>query len=408
MAKKRGEVLPRVLDNWIDSFMEWSSALPSPEIYRRWAGFSIVAGALERRCWSELSGGPLYPGMFILLVGEPAVGKTQAIRKTSYFWAACGELNVAPESLTKAALVDELDDAYRDFDYLGHQYIISPVVISAEEFGVLLPEYDKRFLHTLCDLYDCLDTYKERVRHRGKETVIDRPYIYILAGTTPSYLGEVLPEAAYSQGFTSRMMMIFSGSENTKPLFGKLLQQEELEAKLIKDLISIANLAGEFTWTEDAQKFVEHWNKTRKEDAPTHPKLIHYVGRRVLHGIKLAMTLSAARTNDLCLTLEDIETAKSYVVQAELLMPEIFKSMTTSSDASELEEVHRFLFYYCDKYGVESVPEHKLRHFMAKKIPVNRINDFLESMLKSRLVVEDGANVQGHKKYKPIPLSIYD
>ena len=161
MRLRVGEVKPRYLDNWIDSFMKWSNTIPSPSIFRLWAAYATIGGTMERKVWCDLSGGLLHPSMFILLVGGSSVGKNQSIKLASSFWVETGQLTIAAESLTKAALIDELSGAQKEFDYNDYHYITSPIVVSAEEFGVMLPEYDKRFLNLLCDLWDCRDTCKE-------------------------------------------------------------------------------------------------------------------------------------------------------------------------------------------------------------------------------------------------------
>ena len=388
--------------------MRWSDTVPSPEVFRLWAAYATIGGVMERKAWCDLSGGLLYPSMFILLVGGPSVGKNQSISLTSRFWVECGQLTIAPESLTKAALIDELNGAQKEFDYQDFHYITSPIVVSAEEFGVLLPEYDKRFLNTMCDLWDCRDTCKERTRGGGDPIIIDRPCLTLLSGTTPSYLGDTMPESAYQQGFTSRMIMVFCGEKKIKSLFTKDPKDKALELKLIQDLKSIGNMVGEFAWIKEAKQFVEDWNKNWLVDAPDHPRLLHYNGRRVIHGIKIAMIISASRSNDLEVTLSDIEKAKVQLSKVERLMPEIFKSMSISTDSNKITEIHRFVFFYCDENKVESISENKLRHFMQKDIPIHRISDFIEGMVKSNLITVVGVDKIGFTMYRAIPISPLD
>ncbi len=399
---------PRKLDDWIGSFMKWSDTIPSPEVFRLWSAYATIGGVLERKVWCDLSGGLLYPSMFVLLVGGPSVGKNQSISLTSRFWVACGQLTIAPESLTKAALIDELNGAQKEFNYEGHHYITSPIVVSAEEFGVLLPEYDKRFLNTLCDLWDCRETCKERTRGGGDPIVISRPCLTLLSGTTPSYLGDTMPESAYQQGFTSRMIMVFCGQKKVKDLFTEIPRDKVLEAKLVHDLKSLGNLVGEFKWTKEAKQFVEEWNRNWLLDAPNHPRLLHYCGRRVIHGMKVAMIISASRSNDLEITLSDIMESKNQLVRVEDLMPEIFKSMTVSTDSNKITEIHRFIFYYCSENKVDSISESKLRHFMQKDIPVHRLTDFIDGMVKSNLIKVVGVDKIGFKTYRAVAISPLD
>ena len=98
----------RILDNWVDSFLEYTSMIPSPELFRRWAAYSAIAGALERRTWIQSSGKILFPNTIILLVSKPGVGKSNAIDEIVKLLVGVGNLNISPDGMTKAALIDQL------------------------------------------------------------------------------------------------------------------------------------------------------------------------------------------------------------------------------------------------------------------------------------------------------------
>ena len=90
-------------------------------------------------------------------------------------------------------------------------------------------------------------------------------------------------------------------------------------------------------------------------------------------------------------------------------MPEIFKEMTTSADAANLEEIQLFVHTYCQKRKKESVPEPELVDFMCKKIPVNRVDFFIDVMLRSgRIVVAKGIDLPGHRNFSARAISILD
>ena len=95
------------------------------------------------------------------------------------------------------------------------------------------------------------------------------------------------------------------------------------------------------------------------------------------------------------------------LVEAEMLMPEIFKEMGASEDGSELKELHMFLFAYCDKFDVEVVPEHKLIHFMSQRVAVHKIKYFIDTMLSSSMMRMEGLNVSGQRKFRPLRTTLY-
>ena len=400
MAKKR------ILSDWVETFMEYTSGIPSPEIYRRWTAYSIIAGALERRVWTEVQGSLLYPNLFILLIGPPAVGKSMAIKEAQALWARCGIFNLAPNGMTKAAFIDQLMEKIKTFEVNGVSYSIHSLLIAAPEFGTLFPEYDQRFLSTLNDIYDCGEVSEDRTRGGGKISV-DRPHVHILAGTQPMYLGEILPESAYGQGFTSRIVFVYAGERKIVSMFKQAKRDEQTFIKLLNDLITIGTLTGSYTWDDGAKAAAEEWNKHLFRDAPDHSLLVNYNKRRHIHLMKLAMAAAAGRDNKLHVTAKDFQTVAELLLDAERVMPEIFKEMHVSKDAKNLEQLKIFLFSYCQTFKVTEVPEHKLIRYMTQQVPVNKVDFFIDTMLAARHMKVIGVNLKGDRRFMPLQATLH-
>lgn len=387
--------------------MEYTSTLQSPEIFRHWAALSTIAGALERRVWTRMAGSLLYPNTIVLFVASPGIGKSMAINEVYDFWNKTGLFNVAPTGLTKAAFIDQLASKFKHFNHNGFDRGYNAMLLAAPEFGTLLPEYDSRFLNVINDVYDCRESpFEDRTRKDGLIT-IDRVHVSIIAGTQPKYLGGILPEAAYGMGFTARTLMIYAGEGVVVDLFKAAHRDEELGKELRKDMQQIGGLVGEFEWEDGAKAHVEEWNRDKNKDAPTHPKLIDYNPRRIIHTAKIAMSIAVSRGNDLFVTLSDFKEAREILLHAESLMPEIFKEMTISQDANEIEEIHRFMFSFCQNSGVDGVPEHDLMQHLAQKVPVNKIDFFMKTLENSGMIKCEGLNLPGKRTYRPMPKSVF-
>ncbi len=392
----------RALDDWVDGFMEYTSVLQSPPLFRRWAAYSTIAGVLERRVWTKLAGSRLYPNLLVLLVARPGVGKSMAIEEVYDFWSKLIDYNVAPMGMTKAAFVDQLMDKHKFFNYDGRPVGYNAMLVAAREFGTLLPEYDSRFLNVINDVYDCHESpFEERTRKDGLKT-IDRAHVSIITGTQPKYLGGILPDAAYGMGFTSRTIMVYAWEEVVIDLFESADRDDELHKKLTSDLDQMTTLVGRFKWEKAPKDFIEDWNRHKYRDAPKHPKLFDYNPRRIMHAVKIAMSFSVSRSNEMLVTMEDFMKARELLIETEDLMPEIFKEMIISQDASEIDEVHAFMFNYCRTLRVESVPEQDLMHFMSRKIPVNRIEYFMKTLQSAGMIRAEGPNIPGGRSYRPL------
>ena len=196
----------RILNNWIDEFVELTNHLPSPLLFRKWAGRSAIAGVLERKVWVRTMNMELYPNLYVVLTGPPGVGKTVATSLVEDLWRAIPGLPVAPKSVTKPSLIDALADAKRSKVYIdGNQSShlnYNSLLLNAGELGVLIPSYDSEFMNILTDLWDCR-MYEEKRRGNNLHVTIPKPQLNMLAATTPAYLNQTLPEAAWDQGFLS-------------------------------------------------------------------------------------------------------------------------------------------------------------------------------------------------------------
>lgn len=97
----------------METWLDYTSELPSPLLWRRWVGIFILAASMERRIWIRTVMGELYPNLYIMLVGPPGVGKTVMSSRVDEFLRELtdGEsatFHLASSSVTAASLVDDL------------------------------------------------------------------------------------------------------------------------------------------------------------------------------------------------------------------------------------------------------------------------------------------------------------
>jgi hypothetical protein len=391
---------------WISAYLEYTDNLPSPERFRKWAAISAISGALERRVYVKTGAGELYPNMFILLVAPPGVGKDFAINPARELWSLTNKLNIAPSAMTHKGMIDHLADSHVQQSYVdknGKFVNYHSLLVSVPELGVLVPGHDLAFLSALNDLYNCGPVYEERTRMKGETLKIENPHIHIISGTQPKYIGTLFPEEAYGMGFTSRIVMVYWGTTTKRGLFTANKYDEKLKASLAADLRKITDLKGEFYLEEDAMEAIEQWHQYGSdEDKPLHSKLMHYNSRRIMHILKLSMAFSVSRGNEMIITLDDFNRAKETLLDAEQAMPEIFKEISSGGQASEIEEAFHFLMRMYNQTK-KPIPEHKLVHFLASKVPANQISYLIDTMIRSAIIDvkshPDGLNLPGRERY---------
>jgi len=397
--------MQRKLSNWVDSFYEYSDNLSSPDVFRTWTAISTLAGVLERKVWAKTYAN-LYPNLYIFLVAPPGIGKTALTGIARKMWLGLPNQHVCSSSVTKASLMDELDAAkviVTRPKEVPATVSFNSIKVGANELGVFLPTYDAEFMGALTDIYDG-EGYSETRRSMPDAINIPNPQINLLAATTPDYLGKLLPEGAWDQGFLSRVIMIYSGDRQLRNLWEENpesdKEKEVLRRHLTHDLKIIGNLYGEAKFTPEARKVINDWHMAGGPPAPEHPKLTNYNVRRTAHLLKLCLVSCVAVTNELVVSLDHVQTAMDWMIEAEHIMPDIFKALSTSSDLDVIKATWHFCYTLYLKKKHEPIPEYMLIQFLQEQVPTHRIEHFVKSLVGSKLLEEVFLPKVG-KCYKP-------
>ena len=366
------------MPDWIDSYVEQTAKVPSPEIYRLWSAITAISGVLERKVWTMGAAGPIYPSLFTVLVGPPASGKDNAIRTVRELWSKMNGLHLAPDNVTKASLIDALARSMRTvLNGTETPYIFSAMVVPCPEFGVFFTHHDLEFLSVLNHIYVNPPLYREERRTSGI-IEINKPHLVFLTGTQPDYLNSFLPEEAWGMGFTSRLMMIYAEGAPPADLFASSAFQG---ADLAEGLRRVFALKGEFTWSKNAIDEINAWNRAGCPPIPTHSKLLHYNGRRALHAIKLSMISAVSRDENLYVTVEDFERARDWLITAEAVMPDIFRAMGQKSDQQIIADLHLHLYRIWSSVSLDKrmpIPVKAIYEFLHTRVPSEKIPRLIE------------------------------
>lgn len=373
---------------WIEDFLEQTSNINSSELFRRWGAISAIAAALERKVWTKTSTGNLYPNIYTFLVAPPGVGKTVVTSRVQRLLESIETHHTAASSLTAASLIDDLKDSTRQFANIKAAQPITryhSLYVVSDELGVLLPKYETEFMSKLTAIYDCFN-YRERRRTNNTNFTIENPQLNILAGCTPSYLMNTLPDGAWDQGFLSRCFLIFNSESRPVDLFAQHAQTTITEKELVKRLKVISLLSGEFIYTDEAKAALWKWEQSGRQPMPEHPKLINYNTRRLIHLVKLSMILSAAESSNLVVDAEHVNQALDVLIEAEFFMPEIFKAMKLGGEASAYEDTwyHVLRIYMTEKK--KPVAEARIIQFLQERVPVYNIMRVIETMERTGLI----------------------
>ena len=381
--------------DFISLFLDYTESTISPDVFRRWCGISLLAGALERRCWVRVGRYQTYPNLYTVFVARPGVGK-YIIEEVGELWrdtcrpgSEAKAFHVAPSNMTKAALLDRLALAVQRQD--GPEgtppHITHPMLVAAEEMGVLLPKYDGEFISVLNRIWNNPPIHEE-TRRTGKvqELSITFPQLNLLAGVQPGWLSCNLPDDAWTTGLTSRMMLIYAADPPDKDIFAEESGEAELRRQLLDHLGGLSTLKGEWRFSASGIERLRLWGRYGPPPIPTHSKLEHYVPRRTLHLIKLALVACVAR-DPLTRTIQaaDLDRGLEWLLEAEALMPDIFRAMKGKSDSEVIEELH---YHLTSLTALSGKPIHSSRvwDFLRDRVPSERIPRVIDTAVNSDII----------------------
>lgn len=390
----------RQLRSWIDAYLEYTKDTPAPEIFRLWTAIGTIGAAVERRGYCVVSNETTYPNMFILLVGQPGVGKSNAIRPANTMMEKTKLFHLAPEDTSKASLLQWIaSDECRDrleIKGVTEEHHVAALFLS--EFGVFVKEHDLELLSALCRLFDSPDHYKNKRVYQGKEPLnIPRPQVSILAGTQPGYLASRFPVDAWGQGFMARVFLVYSGEPARPSLFKSKPLDQKLESQLVRELIEIKKVQGKFIFAQETQDLLEAWygvdgscTLSGKLPAPTFPRLKTYNTRRIVHMLKLCMISSVSRDNSLIVSPEDFESALDWMYSAEKEMPNVFKEMSGRNDLDTIRELWHYAWTKY-MYNKKALSHANLMSQLASKLPAFQAEKVLLVAFQSGFFRKDDA-----------------
>lgn len=392
--------------DFVETYQAWVESVPSPAIFKLWAGISALAGALERRVWAKVYARPTYANLFITLVATPGVGKG-VIEESAHLWRKTKlkdgrkgpALHVAPDSSTTASLLLSLKDAHRviikDGQLLDEYHSL---LVAAEEMAVLLPGYDTEFLGRLNYLFTNPPDIRVRRVYTGEEIAIVNPHVNILAGAQPGYLASTLPEIAWSMGFTARLIMVYAAQGPRTRLFQEDAERAQLEAQLLTMLGEVCELYGAMQWEPRVQELLVNWDASGQLPLPDHVRLVHYNQRRLQFLIKLMTIAAISRARELVIREVDYHRGLTWLVGAEEKMPDVFREMVHKSDTQVLQELHFYLWKEWLRLK-KPIMEERVWNFLSLRIPADKVQRVLDVAVRAGILDHDPTL----RTYKPKP-----
>lgn len=330
-----------------------------------WAGVSTVAGALRRKVWIDMKRFHWYPSFYISFVGPPGIiAKSTTIDVAMNLLRQVPDIKFGPNSVTWQALVTSFAASSQAFEYNGEWHPMSPLTLVASELGSLINLQDKDMVNLLIELWDGKKSYEKITKMSGNDT-IEAPWINILAGTTPHWIADNMPQAMIGGGLSSRCIFIYA---DTKDKYVAYVDEQikiddpVVQAQLTQDLEQIAMLVGPFTISEPARVWGRAWYERFWRDASSRmddQMLEGYAARKQTHLHKVAMIMSVSRGDSLTIIPEDLELANQMLEDIETDMPRVFAHIGRTEDSLQAA---RFIDFIHKKGTISYAEAYRMIH----------------------------------------------
>ena len=381
----------------IDEFMAYTDKKISPEIHRLWSAISLVGGACERRVWVRVGDYISYPSFYILLVAPPGVGKS-IINDVKELWTETEEpsggpaFHIASDNVTRASLVDELNEATSTRLVNGSTYTYHNLMLPAEEFEEFLPFYDSTVISLLNSVWNNKPSHAESRRHGPARRIdIRNPCLNILGGVQPAYFVAHFSDEAWTTGLIRRFLMIYADEPPLKNPFDRTPNRDAIKGHILTRLGHISTMYGEAQWAESSATAIADWYMSGGPPAPTHSRLKYYNSSRIIFITKLALISAISRTGDKIIEEPDVKRAMVWLFEAERKMPDIFRAMMGKSDSQVLEELHIYMVSHWrrEQKGIRNTLVH---HFLSQRVPTEKIAGIIAIAEKSGMMFKSPGN----------------
>lgn len=335
----------RNFPDWLEAYVKYSSFSEAPATMHFWSGVSALAGALRRKVWLDMGYFKWTPCFYIIIVAPPGVvSKSTTAAIAIDLLRQVPGIKFGPQMVTWPALVKAFADAKEEFNFNDEWLPMCAMTIESSELGNLINPADREMIDLLVTLWDSkTGALDKRTKGSGNDEVVN-PWINLIACTTPAWIEGNFPEYVIGGGFTSRCLFVYAEKKEKLVAYPVRSMPQELvlmRTLLLQDLEHISNtLAGSFSLSAEAIDWGIAWYKQHNTLPPEHladERFGGYLARKQTHMHKLAMVLSAARSDSLIINLDDLITAEKMLTDLEKDMPKVFAKIGRSEQSIQAE-----------------------------------------------------------------------
>lgn len=337
--------MSRLHSDWLTSYVEYASYTEAPKRMHFWAGVTAVAGALRRKVWMDQAYYRWLCNFYIIFVAPPGiVAKSTTADIAGEILREVPLVQMGPDIVTWQRLVKAFEESQTTFTVngTGQQIPMAAMTIVASELGNLLNPDEEDLSNLLITLYDGKSRLRKETKFSGMES-IQNIWVTLIGCTTPSWITQNIPAAMVGGGLASRCLFVYADRKEKLVAYPSRhvpIGLAGLRAGLLADLSRIADMAGEYHLSPEAEEWGEEWYRElwsgmHQQDGTD--VFDNYKARKQTHIHKLAMALAASRSDELIVELDDLMTAEKMVSELEPDLPKIFAQVGKSQSSIQAD-----------------------------------------------------------------------
>lgn len=296
---------------FLEDLLDMTVELESPRSYWYWSGLAAVSAVSKHLKLSRGGAYDLYPNIYVLLVGKSAIRKGPPINLAKKLVSMCDVTRVISGRSTIQSILDILSKAKacKNGEILTDA---SGFIVSGEQSNSITDDPQSQTI--LTELYDT--GYNDKWVNStlsGGITELKNPCITVLGATAPEHIPEYIQARSVKGGYIGRTMIVFEDRRSRLNSLTKIPEIVLQPEKLVKWLLRIGKLKGEFTLTPEGAAAYDAWYYPYNEaiERGEMDDETGTAGRLGDHVFKIAMLLSLASRDDLLIKPDDIQDAIS-------------------------------------------------------------------------------------------------
>lgn len=283
-----------------ERYANYCKCIETTPLYVEFSFLNLIAACLQRRVWLGVDDWKVFPNLYLVFVGEPGTGKTNAAKVNVNILKRLVGLDskplipVAPDTISVEGLIRKLSFGMKLFqDKQGIHHAQTPMTFISEELANLFKKEDQQLVKFFIQGYDCGDYSKEL---KGNEKTnsfesVASMCLNFLAATNPNDVRDMTAKGLLQDGFLGRAIFMAGGYPEDKKLFFTPTADQRLDLDHVEKYCRILaeTVVGECKLSKEAYEYLEDWYLHKFQILNEDRKLQFYYSRKKINVEKLAI-----------------------------------------------------------------------------------------------------------------------